>query len=41
MDWYSRNVLSRRVSNTMESDFCAEAVEEAIRRYGTPRDLQH
>lgn len=36
MDWYSRKVLSWRVSNTMDADFCVEALEEAIRRYGTP-----
>ena len=36
MDWYSRRVLAWRVSITMESDFCIEAVEEAIHRYGKP-----
>jgi putative transposase len=36
MDWHSRKVLSWRVSNTMEADFCVEAVQEAIRRYGRP-----
>lgn len=36
MDWYSRKVLSWRISNTMDADFCVEAVQEAIRRYGTP-----
>ena len=36
MDWHSRKVLSWRVSNTMEADFCVEAVQEAIRRYGSP-----
>lgn len=36
MDWHSRKVLSWRLSNTMDTDFCIEAVEEAIRRYGTP-----
>lgn len=36
MDWYSRKVLSWRLSNTMETDFCIEAVKAAIRRYGTP-----
>jgi len=30
MDWYSRYVLSWRLSNTMESDFCVEALEEAL-----------
>jgi len=37
MDWHSRKVLSWRVSNTMESDFCVEALEEALRCFGTPR----
>ena len=36
MDWYSRKVLSYRLSNTMEADFCVEAVAEAIKRYGRP-----
>jgi len=36
VDWYSRRVLSWRVSITMETDFCIEAVEDAIHRYGTP-----
>ena len=30
MDWYSRYVLSRRVSNTLEADFCVDALEEAL-----------
>jgi putative transposase len=36
IDWYSRKVLSWRVSITMETDFCIEAVEEAMQRYGAP-----
>ena len=36
MDWATRKVLSWRVSNTMETDFCIAAVEEAVRRFGTP-----
>jgi putative transposase len=36
MDWLSRKVLSWRVSNTLDTDFCVEAVEEAIGRYGAP-----
>lgn len=36
MDWYSRKVLSWRISNTLESDFCVDALEEAIERYGAP-----
>jgi len=36
MDWHSRRVLSWRISNTLDSDFCIEALQEAIERYGTP-----
>lgn len=36
VDWYSRAVLSWRVSNTMDTDFCVEALEEAISTYGAP-----
>ena len=36
MDWYSRKVLSWRVSNSMTADFCVEALEEAIAKYGPP-----
>lgn len=36
MDWHSRKVLSWRLSNTMEADFCVAALEEALERYGTP-----
>jgi putative transposase len=36
MDWYSRRVLAWRVSITLESDFCIEAVAEAIHRHGKP-----
>lgn len=34
MDWYSRKVLSWRLSNTMDSSFCVDALEDAIARYG-------
>ena len=34
MDWYSRAVLSWRVSNTMDSEFCVAALEDAMNRYG-------
>lgn len=36
MDWHSRRVLSWRVSNTLDTSFCTEALEEAIERYGAP-----
>lgn len=37
MDWYSRKVLSFRISNTLDTDFCISAVKEAIRKYGPPK----
>lgn len=36
MDWASRRVLAWRLSNTLTTDFCIEAVQEAIARYGVP-----
>ncbi len=36
MDWHSRKVLSWRLSNTLETSFCLEALEEALARYGVP-----
>lgn len=36
MDWHSRKVLSWRLSNTMDAEFCVEALKEAIDRYGAP-----
>lgn len=36
MDWYSRKVLSWRVSNTLEADFCVEALKDAIHLHGCP-----
>jgi len=36
MDWASRRVLSGRLSNTMDADFCIEALEEAMARHGRP-----
>ena len=32
IDWYSRYVLSWRISNTLDADFCVEALEEALRK---------
>lgn len=37
MDWHSRKVLSWRLSNTMEADFCVQALESAIQDYGRPQ----
>ena len=36
IDWYSRRVLSWRLSNTLDSVFCVEALEEALERFGKP-----
>jgi putative transposase len=36
MDWASRKILSWRLSNTMDADFCVEALDEAIGKYGRP-----
>jgi putative transposase len=36
MDWFSRRVLTWRVSITMEVDFCLDAVDEALARHGRP-----
>jgi putative transposase len=36
MDWSSRKVLSWRLSNTLNSDFCVEALKAAISSYGKP-----
>ena len=36
VDWYSRRVLAWRVSISMDTAFCIDAVEEAIQRYATP-----
>lgn len=37
MDWYSRKVLSWRISNTMDAHFCVDALKEALDRYGPPK----
>ncbi len=36
LDWYSRRVLAWRVSNTLDTEACIEALEEALGRYGAP-----
>ncbi len=36
IDWASRRVLSWRLSNTLATDFCKEAVQEAMNKYGKP-----
>jgi len=36
MDWATRKVLAWRLSNTMEAEFCVEALKDALARYGPP-----
>jgi len=36
LDWFSRRILSWRLSITMEAAFCVEALEDALARYGKP-----
>ena len=36
VDWFSRKVLAWQLSITLETEFCLEAVEEALARYGKP-----
>jgi putative transposase len=37
MDWVSRKVLAWRLSNTLDTSFCTEALEEALSLYGAPQ----
>ena len=37
IDWFSRQVLSWRLSNSMAAEFCMEALEESLAQFGTPR----
>lgn len=37
IDWFSRYILSWRLSNTLLADFCVDALEEALLRWGNPR----
>lgn len=36
LDWYSRRVLAWRLSNTLDTGFCVEALQEALQRFGAP-----
>jgi putative transposase len=36
IDWYSRRVLSWRISNSMDATFCVDCLEEALRAHGKP-----
>lgn len=37
MDWYSRKILSWRLSNSLDVSFCVDALEEALHCYGKPK----
>lgn len=39
IDWHSRYILSWKLSNTLFSDFCVEALEDAVKKYGRPEIL--
>lgn len=41
MDWHSRRVLSWRVSNTLDTDFCIDALEKALARHGPPEIFKY
>jgi len=41
LDWFSRRVLSWRLSITMEAAFCVATLEDALARHGKPDYLQH
>ena len=36
LDWYSRKVLTWRLSNTLDTGFCVDCFQEAVRRFGVP-----
>jgi len=36
IDWYSRKILSYRISNTLDKSFCLAALEDATLKYGNP-----
>ena len=36
MDWFTRKVLARRISNTLEADFCVGALNEVAHKFGPP-----
>jgi putative transposase len=36
MDWHTRKVLAWRISNTLEAEFCVDALNEAIHKFGQP-----
>ncbi len=41
MDWFTLKVLAWRISNTLEADFCVEALNEAIHRFSAHEITEH
>ena len=41
IDWYSRKVLSWRLSNTLDNGFCVDCLEQAMQTYGAPEIIKH
>ena len=39
MDWFTRKVLASRISNTLEAEFCLEALNEATHKFGPPENM--
>lgn len=35
-DWHTRKVMASRISNTVEAEFCADALNEALHKFGPP-----
>ena len=36
IDWFTRKVLAWRISNALQAEFCLEALNEAIHKFGPP-----
>jgi len=41
MDWFTRKVLARRISNTLKTELCLKALNEAIHKFGRKRHADH
>jgi putative transposase len=41
IDWFTRKVLAWRISNTLEADFCVEALNEAVHKFGVPEIMNY
>ena len=40
VDWHTRKVLAWRISNTLEAEFCVDALNEAIHKFGLPQIMK-